>query len=114
MPETFGTEVVVNLEVAWCGAGSERRRSADSGGRATSFDHDHVSPFSGAGPVGHAAEPAAGANDLEAGGLVQSETGRVLGEDAGLDGPDSCGLGGVDDSVEKEASDAMALGGGST
>ena len=74
-------------------ATAERRRSADPRRRAASFDHDHVSPFSGEGAVGHAAEPATGANDLEAGGLVQSETGPVLGKDAGLDGPDSCGLG---------------------
>jgi hypothetical protein len=53
-----------------------------------------------------------GPDDAETGGLVQGHAGGVLGEDAGLDGPDPGGLGGGDQRVKEPTAGALATGSG--
>jgi hypothetical protein len=52
----------------------------------------------------------AGADDAEAGGFVDSETGGVFREDSGLNGPDACLVGRVDECGQQCSADALALG----
>jgi hypothetical protein len=52
------------------------------------------------------------ADNAEPGGPVQGQAGRVLREDAGLDGPDPGGLGRGDQRLQEPAADAAAAGGG--
>jgi hypothetical protein len=51
-----------------------------------------------------------GADDAEPGGPVQGQAGRVLREDAGLDGPDPSGLGRGDQRLQKPAAYPAAAG----
>ena len=62
----------------------------------------HVAPA----PVGHLADAAARAHELEAAALVQGDRGVVLGEDAGLERPEPGALGRLDQRPEQRAADA--------
>jgi len=53
-----------------------------------------------------------GADDAEPGDPVQGQAGGVLGEDAGLDGPDPGGLSRGDQRLQEPPADAAAAGGG--
>ncbi|GAA4324968.1 hypothetical protein ACFQY7_50380 [Actinomadura luteofluorescens] len=56
-----------------------------------------------------AADLFAGADGPEACARVEVEAGGVVGEDAGLDGPDAGGFGGVDeDEIRKRVQDLLA------
>jgi hypothetical protein len=59
--------------------------------------------------VGHPSEPVPQADDAETGRLVELQAGRVLGEDAGLDGPDSCCFGGLRERGQQGVADPSAL-----
>ena len=78
-----------------------------SGHRAAAFDQEDVTPDAVV-----AAHPLAGADHPEAERPVQGEAGDVLGEDAGLDGPDARLLAGGDEGGEQRAADAVGLAAG--
>src|SRR4051812_47681308 len=78
--------------------------SVRSDGGAAAFDEDDVAPA-----VVVAADAVADADGTEPGLGVQPEAGGVLGEDAGLNGPDTGGLGRADQRPEQRGGDAPAL-----
>src|SRR5580704_16140407 len=79
------------------------RAAAPSPDRAAALDEQDVAP---AAVV--LAEAFPDPDDPEPGRLVQAQAGRVLREDAGLDGPDPRGLGGGDQGVQEPAAGARA------
>jgi hypothetical protein len=81
-------------------------RLSNSGTAA--FDHDNISPNPSERPVGHPPEPLSSTDDAKPGLFVESQTGVVLGEYAGLDGPYAGGLGGIDQRTEQLESDALS------
>src|SRR5690349_4123512 len=75
--------------------------------RAAALDEDDVAPAAVMLP-----DALPDPEDPEACRLVQGQAGGVLGEDAGLDGPDPGGLGGGDQRVQERMADAVAAGAG--
>jgi hypothetical protein len=85
---------------------SRREKESDDVG-AAAFDEDGVAPPVRLRQV--SADLFAYAYGAEPGRAVQRETGRVLREDRGLDGPDPGRLGRSDQGIEQGSADAEAL-----
>src|SRR5580700_8227955 len=81
-----------------------RRGSVSAYVGAATLVQQHVAPA----PVGHLPDSLAGAKQLEAGALVQSDGGDVLREDARLERPKSLALGDPDEGVQQRASNTTA------
>src|SRR5690606_35572524 len=86
------------LAACWSVAGSQH-------GGAAAFEEDDVAPL-----AVEAAQALAGADGAEACLGVEPEAAGVLGEDAGLDGPDAVGFGSGDERGQQRGSDAPAAG----
>lgn len=71
------------------------------------LDEDRVAPLSSPGAVGHESDAFPVSHAAEAGAVVEGEAGGVLGEDAGLHGPDAGAVGGLEEGVEECGADAV-------